>query len=88
MVQAPETGIQLVIAYAEDYIPPVYPSQPERQQMMMRLDFCVNKHDYPETVGHAEVLGARIVEEQIAEQGSWAILLDPAGHPFSISERN
>lgn len=56
--------------------------------MMMRLDFCVNKHDYPETVGHAEVLGARIVEEQIAEQGSWAILLDPAGHPFSISERN
>ena len=88
VVQAPETGIQLVIAYAEDYIPPVYPSQPERQQMMMRLDFCVNKHDYPETVGHAEVLGAQIVEEQIAEQGNWAVLLDPAGHPFSISERN
>ena len=56
--------------------------------MMMRLDFCVNKHDYPETVGHAEVLGAQIVEEQIAEQGNWAVLLDPAGHPFSISERN
>ena len=88
VVQAPETGVQIVIVYAEHYVPPVYPSQPERQQMMMCLDFCVNQHDYPETVGYAEVLGARVVESSLLMQDNRTVLLDPAGHPFSISDRN
>ena len=88
VVQAPETGVQLVIAYAEHYVPPMYPSQPERQQMMMCLDFCVNQHDYPETVGYAEVLGARVVESSLLMQDNRTVLLDPAGHPFSISDRD
>lgn len=88
VVQAPETGIQLVIVYAEHYVPPMYPPQPKGQQMMMFLDFCVNQHDYPETIGYAEVLGARVVESSLFMQNNRAVLLDPAGHPFSISDRN
>lgn len=88
VVQAPETGIQLVIVYAEHYVPPMYPSQPERQQMMMCLDFCVNQRDYPEMIGYAEVLGARVVESSLLMQDNRTVLLDPAGHPFSISDRN
>ena len=88
VVQAPETGVQIVIVYAEHYVPPMYPSQPERQQMMMCLDFCVNQHDYPETVGYAEVLGARVVESSLLMQDNRTVLLDPAGHPFIISDRN
>lgn len=88
VVQAPETGVQIVIVYAEHYVPPMYPSQPERQQMMMCLDFCVNQHDYPEMIGYAEVLGARVVESSLLMQDNRTVLLDPAGHPFIISDRN
>ena len=88
VVQAPETEIQLVIVYAEHYVPPVYPSQLDGQQMMMHLDFCVNQHDYAETIGYAEVLGARVVESSLFMQNNRTVLLDPAGHPFSISDRN
>ena len=56
--------------------------------MMMCLDFCVNQHDYPETVGYAEVLGARVVESSLLMQDNRTVLLDPAGHPFSISDRD
>ena len=51
-----------------------------KQQMMLCLEFGVQRDCFHETIGEAVVLGAEIVDEREGE----TTLLDPAGHPFKI----
>lgn len=64
-----------------DYIPPVWPSEPYRQQMMAHMDFSVADRDELEkAVQKAESLGAKQAQAQYGDE--WVTMLDPAGHPF------
>ena len=63
-----------------DYVRPVWPGVPDRQQMMVHLDFEVT--DLDEAVAHAVRLGAELPEHQ--PQDDVRVLLDPAGHPFCL----
>lgn len=75
-----EMGI--AFQYDENYIPPIWPSQSGRQQMMAHLDFAVaNKDELKEAMKKAMMLGAKIANEQYGGE-EWVTMLDPAGHPF------
>ena len=63
-----------------DYIPPVWPEEPERQQQMAHLDFAVT--DLDKAVKHAVRCGATVAPDQFSEH--WTVMLDPAGHPFCL----
>ncbi|MCL2884008.1 MAG: hypothetical protein FWF49_00805 [Oscillospiraceae bacterium] len=64
-----------------DYIPPVWPEQPGKQQKQMHFDFGVD--DLPAAVERALVLGA--TKSAIQYGGDlWVTLCDPVGHPFCL----
>ncbi|MCM0648919.1 VOC family protein [Clostridium swellfunianum] len=81
-IQSGDTGMCIGFQYAEDYIPPVWPSQVGKQQMMCHLDFGVtDKNELEAATKKAVQLGAKIADEQFGED-EWITLIDPAGHPF------
>ncbi len=82
-LQSPDNPTGIAVQYAEDYLPPVWPSQPEKQQMMAHLDFGVDRKNLQEALDKAQRLGARIAETQYGGD-EWITLLDPAGHPFCL----
>jgi len=65
-----------------DYVPPVWPEEPEAQQKMAHLDFAVN--DLEKAVSHAVNCGAIVADTQYSNE--WRVMLDPAGHPFCLCE--
>lgn len=74
------SGPGLAFAAEPLYRRPTWPSDPERQQMMMHLDLgCA---DLPGAVAHAVEAGATLAEFQ--PQDDVRVLLDPAGHPFCL----
>ena len=82
-IQPPQGGTGIAVQYAEDYVPPVWPSRSECQQMMAHLDFGVDRGELQAAVDRAVALGAKIAEHQYGGD-EWVTLLDPAGHPFCI----
>lgn len=66
----------------DDYVPPVWPEEPEAQQQMAHMDFAVNNLE--EAVQYAIKCGAEMAKEQFSE--GWRVMLDPAGHPFCLCE--
>lgn len=83
-IQSPENETGIAVQYAEDYIAPIWPSEPGKQQMMVHLDFGVSdRAELGEMLDKALGLGARIAETQYGD-GEWITLLDPAGHPFCL----
>lgn len=82
-IQSPETGMGIAVQYEEDYIPPVWPPEKGKQQMMAHLDFGVGRAELKEAVDKAVGLGARISDTQYGGD-EWITMLDPAGHPFCI----
>lgn len=83
-IQSPESDMGIAVQYAEDYIAPVWPSEAEKQQMMVHLDFGVqDKNELVEWVDRAIKLGAKLAEMQFGN-GEWITMIDPAGHPFCI----
>lgn len=82
-LQSPDSPTGIAVQYAEDYIPPVWPSETEKQQMMAHLDFGVDRKGLQEAVDKAVGLGAKIAETQYGGD-AWITLLDPAGHPFCL----
>ena len=64
----------------DDYVPPVWPGEPGRQQQMVHLSFEVS--DLETAVAHAVELGARLAAFQPLERTK--TLLDPDGHPFCL----
>ncbi|MBA3604931.1 MAG: VOC family protein [Actinomycetota bacterium] len=73
-------GPTLAFASEPAYVPPVWPSRAEDQQMMVHLDFLVD--DLEAGVAHAVELGA--VAAAFQPQDDVRVMLDPAGHPFCL----
>jgi hypothetical protein len=63
-----------------DYVPPVWPEEPEAQQQMAHLDFAVN--DIEKAIQHAKECGAKVADKQFSDE--WTVMFDPAGHPFCL----
>jgi catechol 2,3-dioxygenase-like lactoylglutathione lyase family enzyme len=67
-----------------DYIPPVWPEEPGKQQKQMHLDFLTD--DVSATVGKALRLGAVKADERY-NSDHLVVMLDPEGHPFCLCQR-
>jgi predicted enzyme related to lactoylglutathione lyase len=63
-----------------DFVRPVWPSEPGRQQMSMHLEIQVD--DLDEAVAYAVDAGAE--EASFQPQATVRVMLDPAGHPFCL----
>ena len=75
-----QKGPWLTFQQVDDYVPPVWPAEPGKQQQMTHLDFHVK--DVEEGVKYALSCGATLSDVQLEE--GWRVLLDPSGHPFCI----
>lgn len=73
-------GMTLAFATELAFVPPVWPSNSQEQQMMLHLDFEVD--DLDEAVAHAVTAGARLASYQ--PQELVRVMIDPAGHPFCL----
>ena len=73
-------GMTLAFATEPYFVPPVWPSNPTEQQMMIHLDFEVDDLDV--AVAHALASGARLASYQ--PQELVLVMIDPAGHPFCL----
>ncbi|MGA5896826.1 VOC family protein [Streptomyces venetus] len=79
-IRPPGGGTGLSFQTEPAYRPPLWPSAPDRQQMMMHLDIEVD--DLAAETARAVAEGARLAAFQ--PQGDVRVLLDPAGHPFCL----
>lgn len=77
-------GVVFLFAQEEDYVPPVWPEEPGRQQKQMHFDFQVES--VPEAVRRAEALGAVKAGAQFGGE-DFVTMLDPAGHPFCLCRK-
>ena len=68
-----------------DYIPPVWPEEPGKQQKQMHFNFQVD--DLPSAVEETVRLGATKAAEQYGGD-HFVTLLDPEGHPFCLCRRS
>jgi hypothetical protein len=73
-------GPALGFGAVEDHEPPVWPNP--RGSKQFHLDLAVT--DIPATEQKALDLGATLADPQPGE--TWRVLLDPAGHPFCLSD--
>lgn len=81
-ISAPSGGVKIAFQKNEDYISPVWPDEPGKQQQMAHLDFAVqNKEQMELAAQHALSCGAVMASTQYGED-KWITLLDPEGHPF------
>jgi hypothetical protein len=76
------TGTRNGISFQTEpsYVPPVWPSTREHQQMQLHLDLRVD--DLPSACAHAEQCGAKLADFQ--PQDDVRVYLDPVGHPFCL----
>lgn len=70
------------LSFHEDieYVPPVWPSRPDAQRMMVHLD--IGTDDLEAAVAWALDCGATIAGYQ--PQPDVRVMLDPDGHPFCL----
>jgi predicted enzyme related to lactoylglutathione lyase len=80
MLRSPRGDFKIEIQGAQFYAPPVWPSVPGEQQMMMHLDIAVE--DLDAGVAWALEAGATLAGHQ--PQTGVRVMLDPAGHPFCL----
>lgn len=80
-VEQPGSPTWITFQQVDDYVPPVWPAAPGKQQQMTHLDFHVE--DMEEGVKHALSCGATLSEIQLED--GLRVMLDPAGHPFCIA---
>ena len=76
-----ESGVIFLFLQEEDYVPPVWPEEPGKQQKQMHFDFQVP--DVAEAVALAESLGAKKAAVQYGGE-EFVTMLDPQGHPFCL----
>ena len=76
----PSGGTMIGFQKDEDYVPPVWPDEPGAQQMMVHLDFPVEKAQMRQAVAHAVACGAKVADTQHSDL--WTVMIDPEGHPF------
>ncbi|MBU3101961.1 MULTISPECIES: VOC family protein [Clostridium] len=73
-------GVVFYFVKNEDYIPPIWPEQANKQQKQIHFDFMVPNVS---AVQHAETLGAVKTLSQFGGTHSTTIL-DPTGRPFCL----
>lgn len=81
------SGNGLVILFMAcdfDYLPPVWPELPGKQQKQMHFNFQID--DLPSAVEGAISLGAKKPESQYGGD-NFVTLLDPEGHPFCLCKK-
>lgn len=77
----PESTVSyMAFSSSLEYVPPVWPAEDGKQQMMMHIDVAVD--DLEAAVEHALQLGATVADFQ--PQETVRVMLDPAGHPFCL----
>ncbi len=76
----PDDGTRLSFQTEPNYVPPVWPSTTDHQQMSFHLDIATD--DVERSVALAIKLGATPAEWQ--PQNEVTVMLDPAGHPFCL----
>jgi predicted enzyme related to lactoylglutathione lyase len=67
-----------------DYIQPVWPEEPGKQQKQMHFNFQVD--DLPQAVEEAIRLGASKAQAQFGGD-DFVTMLDPEGHPFCLCRK-
>ena len=80
---------RMIICFQEsegdfDYLPPIWPEEPGRQQKQMHFNFQVD--DLPAAVEEAVRLGAIKTFDQYGGD-HFMTLLDTEGHPFCLCRR-
>ncbi len=78
------SGIVFLFIEEKDYVPPVWPEKPGKQQKQMHFDFQVD--NVAEMVKKAEALGAKKAESQFGGS-DFVTMFDPAGHPFCLCRK-
>jgi len=68
----------------DDYVPPVWPEAPGKQQQMLHIDFSMQQSKLQEWIDCVVELGGKKAAFQYAEAGDGAVMLDPEGHPFCL----
>ena len=79
-VRNPDGGIGLGFHIEDVYTPPVWPSEPGEQIMMMHLEIRVDNLEAG--CAHAKECGATMADYQ--PQEDVRVHLDPDGHPFCL----
>lgn len=74
----------IIFQQTDDYVPPVWPNEPGKQQAGTHMDFGVS--NLAEAVEHALACGAKKAEIQYSTH--WTVMIDPAGHPFCLVQWN
>lgn len=88
IVSIPGESAYLSFQLDEEYVPPVWPNSKKEQAQMAHLDFSVE--DMESSVQYALSLGATKPSVQYWQPGwgpQWVTLLDPAGHPFCLCDK-
>jgi catechol 2,3-dioxygenase-like lactoylglutathione lyase family enzyme len=80
MLRPQSGGTGLSFQLEDDYVRPVWPATPGRQQMTAHLDIAVE--DLDGAVAWALEAGAALADFQPQEKVR--VMLDPAGHPFCL----
>ena len=75
---SPPGSTKLSFQYEPNYRPPTWPSETDKQQMMLHLDFQVQNLEAAHQ--HALAVGARPMEWQ--PQSDVRVYADPVGHVF------
>lgn len=80
-IRSPLGGVEIAFQTNADYVPPVWPEEPDAQQQMLHIDFGVqSREDIERAVEHAISCGATKADTQYSD--GWTVMLDPVGHPF------
>ncbi|MBL0748543.1 VOC family protein [Nocardioides baculatus] len=79
MLTGPDGSPALGLGRTDDFEAPSWPDTGRKQ---FHLDLAVD--DIEAMAGRAVELGARLVDPQPGE--TWKVLLDPAGHPFCLTD--
>lgn len=79
-IRDPKDGTGLSFQMEADYLPPVWPEEPQQQQKMIHLDFQVD--DLLAYIDKALSLGAHKADLQVYPDV--CVMIDPDGHPFCL----
>ena len=92
LVRSPSGDQKLEFQREEPFVPPVWPTVPDHQQMGMHLDIAVDglgdelevkKARFFALVDEIVARGGRVADHQ-PQEGRVVVLHDPAGHPFCL----
>jgi hypothetical protein len=80
VLRPPNGGVGIAFQTETDYTRPVWPAEPDDQQMMMHLEIGVDNLESATAL--ATTAGATVADYQ--PQDDVRVCLDPAGHPFCL----